>query len=312
MSRVVSAAGLLLAVAAMAAGCGGASLQSIARNDSKEFLSEPHPRFLSLETVRIEDGELHVVARLEGHFRFDPTCPAQASGSKRNCGTFWTHYADLEFSLTNREFAGYWSSSAAAEKAYTAARRASPRFRIFPDFSNLLIQCTIPGGWGGSVAGTCSTEAGARRVEFEEHWPLSRPGGTRYHATWLLTLAHSGQVLSVHFSGDKPPQLWTTSTQPPVPPESVSRARHELRYLKSFPRFPGTALCSIAAGGLGPHTLHGTCTTKVLAPVGNRPRLEFLERWPRGRSGGWIVTLRHDDRVLTVRITGSNPPQSWR
>src|SRR5207302_872173 len=59
---------------------------------------------------------------------------------------------------------------------------------------------------------------------------------------------------------------------------------------------------------------HGTCTTKLMAGNGGRPVLAFIDHWRQGKrelTGGWIVTLRHDLRVLGVRTTGTSPPQPY-
>jgi hypothetical protein len=296
-------------VAAIAAGCGGSSLRSIAVQQSKQFLDEPSPKILSIETVRIENGDQHAIARLEGHFRFVPSCPGPAAGHKSHCGPFWTRYAVLELSPSSRQFAGYWGSSATEETEYAAARQAAPQLGIFPDFANLVVRCTIPGGWGGTIAGTCSTQPGRGKgqLELAEHWPLSRPAGTRYRAGWIVSFDPSGKIASVIRTGDLPPQLWKSAVQPPVAPRSVTRARAQLDYLRAFPSFSGTKPCAIPGGGPA-QVFHGTCTTKLLPRDGNRPRLAFLERWRAGRRtlhGGWIVTLRHDDRVLGARPIGA-------
>ena len=308
MLRIIVAIGVVVAVTAIASGCGSSSLESIVRRDSAQTWGESNPRILSVESVELAGGSREHVVRLQGNFLFNCNAPG--------CHASRTHYAVLE--IGDAGTTGYSGSSNAEEAAIAAARNADPRFGIFPDFESILVRCTVPGGWGGDIAGTCSTDHARHGVAFTEHWPLSRPAGTRHRATWTVTLGPSHRVKWVRLSGDQPPQLWTTATQPPVPPLSVTRARHELGYLRVFPSFPGTRPCSFSGGGprLGSaHTFHGTCTTKLLPRAGNRPALGFLESWRQGKrefTGGWIVTLRHDDTVLRVRITGSNPPQSWR
>jgi hypothetical protein len=319
--RISATLGVILAVCVFSAGCGGTSLRTIARADAKKYLGNPNPQLLSIETVRLENGDQHVVVRMKGNFTLMlPSCGPFVARVHRNCHPS-AHYAVIEFSASDPAGpAGFWNSYASEENAVSVARR-DPRFRIFPDFGELLVRCAIPGSWGGSVSGTCSTRGGFLprrdfgRVEFTEHWPLSRPGGTRFHTTWTVKVSRSGRILSVQHRGDLPPQLWASATQPPVPRESVTRARRELPYLAHFPRFPGTAPCVMQGGGVRLQTFHGTCMTRILAPKGNRPRLEFVEHWRlahRGFTGGWIVTLRHDGRILSVGITGANPPQSWR
>ena len=302
MLRFLSAAGVLATTVVIAAGCGSSSLQSVVRHDSKETWNEPNPRILSVESVQLASGASANVVRLQGHFRFE--------GER---GVSRTSYAVLE--LSDQE-TGYSGSSAADEATIAAARTVSPRFSIFPDFKFISIRCTIPGGWGGSTDGICSTGWARHGVTFEEHWPLSARSGSRHHSTWTVLVGPSHRVTSIRLSGDKPPQLWKTATQPPVAPLSVARARRELSYLRIFPGFPGTKRCVFGGGGFHPASaFHGTCTTKLLPPNGNRFALAFIEHWgqeARKWSGGWIVTVQHRYGPLVVRLTGSNPPQTWR
>ena len=295
MPRALVAVAALVTATALS-GCGGASLDSIVRHDSEQTWGEPNPRILSVEHVQALSGSHETVVHLRGTFRF--TCDAPG------CHATTSHYAVLEIS---DQATGYSGSSRETEAALAAARNASPTFAIFPDFEFTVIRCTIPGGWGGSIDGTCATGSTPSGVVFEEHWPLSAPAGSRYRARWFVGLDSSEHVTSVRFTGNRPPQLWTTATQPSVPPRLVTRARHELAYLRIFPRFPGTKPCPFTGGGVRVQTFRGTCTTKLRS----RRVVTFVERWGQS-SGGWIVTVRHGDDSLSVRITGSNPPQSWR
>jgi hypothetical protein len=78
-----------------------------------------------------------------------------------------------------------------------------------------------------------------------------------------------------------------------------------------FPDFPDLLVrCKIPRGGGG--TVKGLCEAKL---DGDRA-VAFLEHWPlskpsgRRNTAGWIVTLDRSDRVVSVRETGSTPPQS--
>jgi hypothetical protein len=78
-----------------------------------------------------------------------------------------------------------------------------------------------------------------------------------------------------------------------------------------FPRFPNLLVrCQIPRGGGG--TVAGLCEAKLYRSRG----IAFLEHWPLSRpqgqrnTAGWVVTLDRSDRVVSVRQTGSTPPQS--
>lgn len=313
---------LVLAVAALAAGCGSAGWQASADQLGRTW-GDPHPTIVRLETEQLATGTQAEVMQLRGHFRLDGTCPSRKPGSPGLKCPGVVHLDTVVGAVNahDRKFIESGNDNTAAElAAFARARTARPMFRIFPEFSDPLAQCAIPGFGGRTIAGTCTTRAygargGGTEVALVEHWPLNGSKNRPYSGGWIVTVARSGRTISIRRTGDLPPQLWKSAKQPPVAPESVTRARSQLGYLRAFPSYPGTVSCSIPAGGLESHTLRGTCTTKVLPRDGNRPVLAFVERWHgQGRTltGGWIVKLRHDDRVLTVRITGSNPPQSWR
>lgn len=87
------------------------------------------------------------------------------------------------------------------------AWKARSTFRIFPDVPDLLVRCRIPRGGGGTVAGLCEAKLRPpRQVEFLEHWPLSKPTGSRNTAGWVVTLDRSGNAVGVHATGSTPPQ----------------------------------------------------------------------------------------------------------
>ena len=81
--------------------------------------------------------------------------------------------------------------------------------------------------------------------------------------------------------------------------------------LRIFPRIPDLLVrCRIPRSGGG--TVAGLCESKLY-----RSRAaEFLEHWPLSKPAGhrntadWIVTLDRGGRPVSVRSTGSTPPQS--
>lgn len=200
--------------ACLVAGCGGASLQQVARQDSKELLREPHPQIMRTETVRIVDGAREAVVQMHGHFTIIPNCPMATPPSKTHCHTLHPRYVVLTLSLPNPKASlGYSTASRSQIAAIARARGAQPELAIFPDFDAEVVRCAIPRGGqpGGTIDGTCVTYARpskhARRVQFIEHWPQSQPSGTRNKAGWVVTLTRDGRVRSTSVMG-QPSQLW--------------------------------------------------------------------------------------------------------
>jgi hypothetical protein len=200
--------------ACLVAGCGGASLQQVARQDSKELLGDPHPQILRTETVRIVDGAREAVVQMHGHFTIVPHCPMVAPSSKSRCHTLHPRYVVLTFGLpTPNSSRGYWTTSRSQIAAIASARSAQQELALFPDFNGEVVRCAIPRANlpGGAIDGTCVTYAtpyeNPTRVEFIEHWPQSQRTGTRSKASWIVTLGRDGHVRSTSVTG-QPPQLW--------------------------------------------------------------------------------------------------------
>ena len=177
------------------------------------FLGDPRPRFMNVELVRNVNGDREAVLPVQGNFTIHPECPPLAGSAASKCHPIHTQYAVLEFSLPNPSSgSGVWTMSAPQIAAIAAARQASPLFTLFPDFTEEIVRCSIPGRIpsSGTIAGTCSTETQpfehVKRVEFLEHWPLTRRSGTRNKAGWIVTLGRHGDVVSIHVIG-RPPQL---------------------------------------------------------------------------------------------------------
>jgi hypothetical protein len=150
---------------------------------------------------------------MHGRFTIIPNCPAVIAPAKNRCHTLHPRYVVLTFSLPNpKSSEGYAATSSSQIAAIAHARRARSQLAIFPDFNGEMVRCEIPraGASSGAIAGTCVTYAlpadHFRRVEFMEHWPQSRPSGSRNKAGWVVTLGRDGRVRSVTVTG-RPPQL---------------------------------------------------------------------------------------------------------
>ena len=211
--RLAPAVLVLCASACVAAGCGSSYQQAISR-ESSQFLGDPYPQVMNVELERNVNGDREAVIPVQGHFTLRPSCPAFAGSTAPRCRTGHTRYAVLEFSLPDPKAAGgFWTVSPSQVAAIAAARRASPLFSLFPDFTEEIVRCSIPRGGpgGGTISGTCSTNTvpyrRVRRVEFLEHWPLGHKSGSRNKAGWDVTLGRDGRVRSIRVVG-QPPQLW--------------------------------------------------------------------------------------------------------
>ena len=133
--------------ACLVAGCGGASLQQVARQDSKELLGDPHPQILRTETVRIVDGAREAVVQMHGRFTIIPNCPMVVAPSKSRCHTLHPRYVVLTFGLpTPSSSQGYSTTSRSQMAAIARARDAQPELAIFPDFNAEVVRCAIPRG----------------------------------------------------------------------------------------------------------------------------------------------------------------------
>lgn len=196
------------------AGCGGASLDQVARRESQQFLGDGHPRLIRVEVVRDVSGTREAVVTMQG--RFKPPC---LTGP---CSTRPSSYAVLDFSLGSPGTTwGFWIPTSSQLAAIAQARSTRPLFRIFPDFMNFAVRCSIPRGGrhSGTIAGVCLTDAYSapttrvRQVKFLEHWPLagSRSGNWPSYEKgggWIVTLGSRGRVRSIRETGHPPPQLW--------------------------------------------------------------------------------------------------------
>lgn len=207
MLRAPAALSLL---AVLAAGCGGASLQSQALAHEKGFLGDPNARAVRIETFRLVDGDRDVVVQMRGHFLFVPSCPALIGHHRSRCHPFHTHYAVVEFNLDKPGYGGYWPLSPEQAVAIAAARRSDARFGIFPDVDNVRARCAIPSGAPrpAPLRGSCITELlrarhGRFRVLFMESW---RPGPVS--GGWLVTVGSDDRILDTSIYRRTPPQLW--------------------------------------------------------------------------------------------------------
>jgi hypothetical protein len=315
MLRALTVTAALVTAAGMAAGCGSADWQASADKIGRDW-GDSHPTIVRQQSVRLLSGTDAVIMELRGHFKGTPSFGPVVHLNTVVGAVDAHNLSPIESGNEN---------TAPELAAFARARDARPMFRIFPEFSSPLVQCSIPSFGGHTVKGTCTTrvegrrtETGPIRVALLEHWPIDGDSFRPYSGGWIVTVAPSGRILSVRRTGDLPPQLWTSANPLPPParsPLAIRRARRQLRYLGDFSSFPGTRPCRIDAGGLRAQAMRGTCTTKLLPQHGTPPVLEFIEHWRQGKhefTGGWIVTLSRKLKVLSVRITGSNPPQTWR
>lgn len=197
MTRVSAAAGLLLAVAALASGCGGSSPKATGLHVLKGFGFTTVSR-ARVDHVRLANGYPKDLVEAWGH------C---------SCGAT---YAWVALTPGGQDGGGTAFLPAAEVGNVAAARRASRNLRLFPRFPGLLVRCSIPRAalTARPIAGLCSTgeqrsaDTHGRSVEFLEHWPLSKPVGSRSTGGWIVTLGRGGRVLGIRPTGQTPPQLW--------------------------------------------------------------------------------------------------------
>jgi hypothetical protein len=185
------------------AGGGSSGVQAIAHKWAKYF-GDPHATVARFETVQIERSRWTMIQMKGRSFRAG--CPSPSPTGFQSCRA---RYLELGVKLNAHDATMYWGLTSSQVAAVTQARKANQRFRIFPDFMGIAVRCAIPRGGpqGGTLPGTCSTNAGpanhvkTRRVEFTETWGGSNEAG------WVVTLDRGGGVHSIRVTG-QPPQLW--------------------------------------------------------------------------------------------------------
>ena len=215
MHRIVTVFAFVLCTGAAAAYAGGFSLQSIAHKEAKYF-GDAHAVISRIETVRIwgaRPGHARwAMIRMKGRHAFRVGCPHPGPGPSGPCGA---HYLEVGVDLANHKVGLFWGLTASEVSAIARARKASARFRIFPDTPALYLRCAIPRGGeqlpsSRSLTGTCSTVAEpsshVRRVTFVETFRLS-PSSKPSEAGWVVKLGRHGRVKSIRVTGE-PPQLW--------------------------------------------------------------------------------------------------------
>jgi hypothetical protein len=224
MRRVVTVFAFFLCAGAVAAYAGGfslqsnahkSSLQSIAHKQAKYF-GDAHAVITRIETVRIRGARpghaRWAMIRMKGHHAFQVGCPHPGPGPAGPCGA---HYLEVGVDLANHTSGLFWGLTASEVSAIARARKASARFRIFPDTPALYLRCAIPRGGSQMphsrrLTGTCSTVAEpsshVRQVTFVETFRLSASSKPS-EAGWVVTLDRHGRVKSIRVTGE-PPQLW--------------------------------------------------------------------------------------------------------
>jgi hypothetical protein len=184
-------------------------MQTVAAQEAKQLLGDGHPKILRVETVQDVGGAREAVVTMQGHFK--PQC---SFGPCRTVSYVW-----LNFSLSNpKDLQGFLVTSASQLAAIDRAKSANPLFKIFPDFINPAIRCTIPRGHSGrTIAGGCvmnfEKTKGVTRIKFRERWPFvkTRSGNwPSYERSggWIVTIGRNGRLQSIRVTGHLPPQLW--------------------------------------------------------------------------------------------------------
>lgn len=201
MLRALAAAVVL---AAVAAACGGTSVDSAALNDARGF-GVKHPRMIRVERERLSTGYVHDVVLVRGRF-----CGHSGASTRPRPGPCGETVAEFLLTPGAHRFAGVAIGIPRGEEAkVAAARRASPELAVFPDLSMLLVRCRVPRRLvPGGVAGTCYSLPRRTGVAFIAHWPLSKPYGTRNVGGWVVRLGAGGRVLGIKLYRHGPPSAW--------------------------------------------------------------------------------------------------------
>lgn len=212
MTRVLAAVGALLVVAALVAGCGSSWQAGIARQYGSEW-GDSHATIFSSETVQLTSGAKVDVLELRGHFRRLACSPVfRRPGTKyRPCPV--AHPDLIQVALYEAEGHPLLSAGNGDTRASLAvishARAVRPVLKAFPDFSGLIVACTVPAPLvPHPIPGACSTQLRPKRVVFAAAWPLSRPSGTRHVAGWVVRLGPDGRVLGVTLHRHGPSYAW--------------------------------------------------------------------------------------------------------
>jgi hypothetical protein len=138
--------------------------------------------------------------------------------------------------------------------------------------------------------------------------PVGGIVGARCHPHYLVV----GVKLSNHEVG-----LYWGLTASQV--SAIRTARRASRWFRIFPDTTNLpARCAIPRGGTQlptTGTMTGTCST-VAEPASHVRRVEFAETFRLSPSGkqseaDWVVTLRKDGGVQSIRVKGQ-PPQLWK
>jgi hypothetical protein len=173
-----------------------------------------------VRTEYVEDlnGTREAVLVMHGHFKLRRECPIPGGTCPTGDPTARLLVVDLGLPTNRDSVMGFQTESPAQDAALTAAKNASPLFKIFNDFLNLAIGCSIPSGGASSraIAAACTTNYTRTRrgtqITFRERWPLLTlrnghwPPGTKIGG-WIVTIGSAGRVESIRKWGDTPPQL---------------------------------------------------------------------------------------------------------
>jgi hypothetical protein len=156
------------------------------QSESKYLLGDANPKVLRTETVRDLGGNPETVSTVHGNL-------------KHKASYGWLVLGDYG------EDSGVTTASQLA--AIASARRASPRFSIFPDFPFGNILCLIPIGDSAlTMPAVCHTRFIApRTIRFQARWPVRVPAHTWRQLKrfgWIVSLDRNDHVRSIRQFGD--------------------------------------------------------------------------------------------------------------
>lgn len=205
MTRVIAAAGALL-VMAIAAGCGGANWTSAVARQYGAGWGDPNARVARFETAVLTSGTKVDVLELRGHFRL-------VGHGCRIGHSCVSHPKLIQVALYEADGHPLLSAgnvdTPASLAAISHARMARPVLEAFPDFSGLIVACTVPAPLvPRPIPGACSTQLGKKGIVFTAAWPLSRAPGTRHVAGWVVRPGADGRVVAVTLHRHGPSYAW--------------------------------------------------------------------------------------------------------
>ncbi len=301
-------------VAAVAAGCGGASLNGIAQKYAAQ-LGDPHPSRIRIETnqlVGFQGGRQDMI-ELWGHFTCKngcglyPSCGPVVSAKQRRSRNFCVFrgtWAKIDLATGSHELRGVELGSSRDPATLSQARRIRPLFAAFPDTGDVRNPCRLT----PQTPGTCSTSLSGDGAFFHVRWTYE---GHTYRGGWVVTL---GSPPSIRVTGAVPTQLFVLRAI------AAAKATNPDAFAP-FPRSPSEHPCSFTGGGSA--RAWGMCTTSIARGPARSHRVAFGFRWwnrrPNGKTEGvphhlkYVVTVDRRNRVTGTQLhhTVPSPPFVW-